>query len=503
MALPPEYVYSAIFATFNPRCEPPWTDREIAHKVRSAVTRANLPWDSLAPEGWDEALSQLVAECKDRNDPVRRLTQASMQEVYTFNPYTDTMAEGLGDAPRRMISLSDAVQVLCVSPVWKGVFRYDVFRETTIAVRPPCALDAEKGGGVSLEDVSRVQIWFEVNGCKIGEKVVQRAIEAAARGRVVDDLAEYVNTLDTTAIDVAQAQQNITHACDRWLQAVSPRAAEYLTKWMVAAIDRALSPGSRVDCMLVLVGSQGLGKTTAIQALFGREWYREQMPDLQGRDASHALRGKWVVEFGELDKVLRADPKTVKDFLSRACDHYRQFGSGQEIERPRRCVFVGTCNELDFLRGDTDYRRFLPIEIGAAVDTQSLRDARHTLWASALVLYRAGFVHWVTQEDLEHLSEVQHGYREVDPWTDAILDAVDGREATTTAEAYVAAFGALDLTATQKLTPAMSRRVAQVLLSNGWRVANVFEAGRKRQHGKPGRPRTVYVPPIANASEAV
>ena len=64
---------------------------------------------------------------------------------------------------------------------------------------------------------------------------------------------------------------------------------------MISAAAIALSPGCKVDTMLVLEGVQGAGKYSAARILTGVDYFSDNLPSMGTKDASDHLRGKWII----------------------------------------------------------------------------------------------------------------------------------------------------------------------------------------------------------------
>jgi predicted P-loop ATPase len=226
-----------------------------------------------------------------------------------------------------------------------------------------------------------------------------------------------------------------------WFGAHEPLDQELLKRFLVASVRRILTPGTKVDTMLVLYGDQGFKKSQWISALFsggvpppvGKIWSREQMPDLtKTADSSNAIATTWAQEFPELDKLLRADPATAKDFLSRVVDHYRPAYGRTFLEKARQCVFIGTTNEREFLRDPTGERRYWIIEVAKKINPELVIAMRDAVWAAAYALaMRPEYKHYFeTGDEWDVILKLrQENYSKGDGWTDAILDFVSGKEA--------------------------------------------------------------------------
>ena len=137
--------------------------------------------------------------------------------------------------------------------------------------------------------------------------------------------------------------QTIVSPVKNFLESLSwdgkPRVADWLTAycgaepsdltakvgnaWLVSAVARALKPGCKADCALVLEGKPGAGKSSILRTLAGIDWFHDDLRDMHGKDASAALRGKWIIELPELSAMRRSDTEAVKAFLSRTEERYR------------------------------------------------------------------------------------------------------------------------------------------------------------------------------------
>jgi len=145
----------------------------------------------------------------------------------------------------------------------------------------------------------------------------------------------------------------------------TPYVRAVTRKTLVAAVARIYRPGVKFDSILVLNGAQGIGKSTLFARL-GGPWYSDSLAisDMKDKTAPEKLQGYWILEVGELAGLKKVDVETVKSFITRTDDKYRQ-SYGLTVEsHPRSCIIVGTTNsDGGFLRDVTGNRRFWPVRV--------------------------------------------------------------------------------------------------------------------------------------------
>lgn len=116
-----------------------------------------------------------------------------------------------------------------------------------------------------------------------------------------------------------------------------------------ACLKRIMEPGCKHDTVLVLVGDQGIGKSYILSKL-GMDWYNESFQSCKGDEAFIKISSSWIVELSELTALKHADAESIKAFISAKEDVYRPKYAKHPIQSPRRCVFFGTTNNMQFLK---------------------------------------------------------------------------------------------------------------------------------------------------------
>lgn len=191
-----------------------------------------------------------------------------------------------------------------------------------------------------------------------------------------------VKRVDTLLIDYLGAADN------KYVRAVT-------RKTLCAAACRVLNPGCKFDTMLVLNGSQGIGKSTLIAKL-GGEWFSDSLSlnDTKDKTAAEKLQGYWILEIGELAGLRKAEVETLRSFLSRQNDIYRASFGKRTTPHPRQCVFFGTTNaESGYLRDTTGNRRFWPVKTPGGGSKRSWDVTQEDvlqIWAEVIHYVKAG-----------------------------------------------------------------------------------------------------------------
>lgn len=204
---------------------------------------------------------------------------------------------------------------------------------------------------------------------------------------------------------------------------------EVSEKSLVAAAKRAIYGGIKWDNMPILIGPQGVGKSTFLKIL-GMEWYNDSLVNVEGKDACELIQGSWILEMGELSSLRKSEMNLVKNFLSRTDDVFRASYGRRAQKYPRRCAFFGTANDTNFLRDETGNRRFWPIDCFIHRPKKSifidLIEDLEQIWAEACELAKDKTYSLVlSKEALEIAIKEQDSHSEDNVYKGIILDYLD------------------------------------------------------------------------------
>ena len=198
-----------------------------------------------------------------------------------------------------------------------------------------------------------------------------------------------------------------TERVDNWLSDLftdhdSPQ--DDLIKWaarfpFLGAVWRAYHPGKKMDEVPVLVGPQGIGKSTALRLMLPPdkpEWFTDGLNlGRTHKELAEATQGRVIIEASEMAGLSEAKIEKLKNYIATTDDGSVRLSYRRNAEAmPRRFVIVATTNDSESLPNDpSGNRRFVPIPLtggNAATVARFMNDQRKQLWAEAKALFKKG-----------------------------------------------------------------------------------------------------------------
>ncbi|MEH2390041.1 MAG: VapE domain-containing protein [Nostoc sp.] len=274
----------------------------------------------------------------------------------------------------------------------------------------------------------------------------------------LDEVAVRYSTVETSILD---------NLATKYFGTNDPLHNIYLKKMLISAVARARRPGCKVDTALILVGEQGINKSSFWRDLFGRDWFTDELSDANERDELMKLHQFWGLEIPEIEHMYRRkDISSIKKFMSSSVDAFRAPYAREVKEHPRACVLVGTSNETELLNDPTGNRRFwiIPVTNDIPIDIEQLVRERDLIWAAANALYEKGHQWWLSPAESKVHNEASKDFQSVDPWTDTVLAYARQQGETTSSEILRTALG-IELGRQEML---YTKRVSAILRSHGW-----------------------------------
>ncbi len=278
--------------------------------------------------------------------------------------------------------------------------------------------------GWNDSDLANAKVYFEkVYGIWSPTKFKDALLAVVSADRLYHPIKEYFATLtwdgveriDTLLIDYFGADD-------------SKYVREVTRKTLVAAVARIFKPGVKFDSILVLSGPQGMGKSTFF-ALLGREWFSDSLSisDMRDKTAAEKLQGYWILEISEMNGIKKTDVETVKSFVTRQDDKFRQAYGVNVESHPRSCIIVGSTNsESGFLRDVTGNRRFWPVHVpGTGAHHPWEVTEVDQIWAEAIEYYKNGEELFLKGEAAEEAYRMQQDAMESDDREGIVQDYLE------------------------------------------------------------------------------
>ncbi|MCS3394166.1 virulence protein E [Burkholderia thailandensis] len=356
-------------------------------------------------------------------------------------------------------TLGNVHLILSNHKAWRGVIEQDDFGGRVMKRKAPPFPQGTIGEWTDMDD-QRCVLWLSQRyGISVRTDIVMNAVLLVADATHFHDVREYLEGLEWDGVPRVRSMPST------YLRVTDSEYVQLaFMKWMIAAVARVMQPGCKVDNVLILEGKQGARKSTALKVLAGGQWFTDTPIQIGNKDTYAVMAGKWVIELAELDSLNKADSSAVKSFFATAVDRFRNFYGKRATDVPRQCVFAGSVNFDTYLKDESGNRRYWPLRVGGLIDIDGIARVRDQLWAEAVLLYRAGVVWHVTEQE-RPLFEVEQAERyEGDVYEDKIAKALE-YVSHTTMESILADILKLD---TSKWTLAEQRRIGKALKSLGW-----------------------------------
>lgn len=320
-------------------------------------------------------------------------------------------------------TIDNVIIILENDPNLKGKIAYDEFANRGVVLGPlPWNNSTEKRFWTDTDDSGLYHYMEKVYGIS-SESKINHALALVSYKHKFNEVKEYLESLkwdgvprlDTLLHDYLGAEDNV------YTRAVSRKS-------FTAAVARAMEPGVKYDYMPILVGPQGIGKSTFLR-IMGKNWFSDSLQTFEGKEASEMIQGVWINEIGELAGMSKAETNSIKQFLSRTEDIFREAYGKRTQAYPRRCVFFGTTNDSVFLRDHTGNRRFWPVKVGLVKPKKNVfEDLKHEvdqIYAEAFVRWQLGEQLFLTGEAEEIAKIQQEEHRETSPKEGIIREFIE------------------------------------------------------------------------------
>ena len=190
-------------------------------------------------------------------------------------------------------------------------------------------------------------------------------------------------------------------------------------KWFVSMVASWMDPKVVNHQILVLIGPQGIFKSTWLDALIPDALvsYRCRQSGTNFSDKDEQLRCAEfaMVNYDEFDRLSSSDLDNLKSLITTPDVSIRApYGSTKE-RRVRIASYCASGNKFQFLTDQTGNRRFLPFYVSHIDSPFDHPIDHHRLYAEAVKMVKEGFVYWFTSEDIQQLSKYVEQFADRSP----------------------------------------------------------------------------------------
>ena len=332
----------------------------------------------------------MAAEGEKSNISILPNSQGPIQVKATIDNFYKLIADHYGDRIR--------LNEMTGRPEWYDRLRKD-WREWT---------DAQE---------SEARAYFESNYGMYSQAKLADALSIYFKDHKVNPLLDVLNSLEWDGKPrIEQFLHDVMKAED------SDYIRECSRLIFAGGIHRAYEPGCKFDDMIVLIGGQSAGKSTIVRWLNMDDEFFREIKTINGKEGIEAIRGVWIGEVAELMAMTRVkEAEAVKAYITSQEDSYRP-PYGKHVQTiPRRCMFIGTTNNPQFLTDKTGNRRFYPVKCQSSAyklydNEEAIKGYIKQAWAEAVHLYKKGELQqYARKEVLEQIRAAQEAAME-DDW---------------------------------------------------------------------------------------
>lgn len=383
-------------------------ESEFGTTAWNAVLAVNRTYDPpLYENELRTTFDSIVAKELERRENVGKATPSLIQISPTERIDILLRKNGNGVPYKDM---ANALLVLEQHPRTKGKIRYNDFRQEI----------EFNGNPLSDEDILLLVniMQEEANLPMISKDSVYSAIQRYASKNRYDEALDWLKSLEWDGKD----------RIDSWLvnaTGVEDDKDGYHSgvgaQWFRGLVSRLMHPGCIFDYVLVIVGSQGVGKTSMFR-IIGGPWYKSFTGTVENKDFYLSLRGSAIIDLDEGVALYRSESIKMKSIITQVCDEYRAPYDRVTKKFPRRFVFSMSTNDSEPFRDATGNRRYWVVDVKKKIDFKWLEENRDQLYAEAYfkILHNIPF----PEVPLHIAQEQQELHLPQDEWTEAIVNYI-------------------------------------------------------------------------------
>lgn len=252
---------------------------------------------------------------------------------------------------------------------------------------------------------------------------IEDAVLEVARRRIFNPVKERIESVDWDGVPRVKYFFHKLLGCEN-----SIYTREVSQMFLTGLMGRVYKSGIKFDNVPVLIGPQGIGKSTVARRLLPDAFTDTPISFGKTQEDYRMLKYVCVVEIPELQGLKKSDINRVKGFLSASYDMCRELYKTHKRQL-RHNVFIATGNSKAFLGDFGVERRFYPLNCGENVVEQHPMDVSddyflQILAEARLLFYQYGIM-FPSRTTSEKLEEIQFDFKEEDVERELINEFLD------------------------------------------------------------------------------
>ena len=189
---------------------------------------------------------------------------------------------------------------------------------------------------------------------------------------------------------------------------------QYLKKWLVGMVAGWIDDEEVNQAILVLLGRQGIYKTTWFSSLLPPElrryFYTKTNSGTISKDDKLVLAQFGLICCEELDTMRPSEMNQLKSLVTaRYLDDRAAYARYSE-HRKHIASFCGTGNNVQFLNDTSGTRRWLPFEVESILSPREFPFDYEGIYSQAYGLLRQGFPYYFSEAETERLMKHNEDY---------------------------------------------------------------------------------------------
>ena len=241
---------------------------------------------------------------------------------------------------------------------------------------------------------------------------IDSAVLNVARRRIFNPVKERIESVDWDGVPRVKYFFHKLLGCEN-----SIYTREVSQMFLTGLIGRVYKPGIKFDNVPVLIGPQGIGKSTVARRLLPDAFTDTPISFGKTQEDYRMLKYLCVVEIPELQGLKQTDINRIKGFLSASYDMCRELYKTHKRQL-RHNVFIATGNSKAFLSDFGVERRFYPLNCGEYVVEEHPMDVSDNYFlqvlAEAKILFENNGIMFPSRTTSEKLEEIQFDFKEED-----------------------------------------------------------------------------------------